>query len=544
MLNSKPKALTRVKVTIVLPAFNEAKRIRKAVEEVKRWMDKTGYDYEVIIAEDGSTDGTDKIAAELAKKDPKIKHLHSDKRLGRGKALARAFKQAEGDVLAYLDVDLSTDMKHLKELIDAIIKEGYDFATGSRLMKESQAERPFKRDFASKVYNFLVRFMLGSKLRDHQCGFKAFRKSAVLSLLDDVKDDHWFWDTEILVLAQRRGFKVKEIPVKWRQSGETKVRFTKDVLYMFAQILRMWMESKRSKKFLAFSILLSVAILVCLALWSGFDLSILSKADLRLVALASLIYIISFVIRGYRFEYILSKLGFSVPLGFCVEGVAISQMANVVIPARVGDLARVYVFRMKDIPVSKSLSGLTVERVFDLLIVILLAFVAIIAMNCYKLVTTPIYAVLFLMLILGIMLALARMENVVGRIIRDAGKAMRKGFTVVALTTLAIWLIDSLVCYIILLAFGISDFAVVILAVSIANIAKAIPITPGGIGTYEAVMTGILAMSGVGSGVAFVVSLIDHTIKNLITVALGGISLASLNIRLSDITCERLESIQ
>ena len=533
-----------MKVTIVLPAFNEAKRLKRAVEEVKRWMDKTGYEYEIIIAEDGSTDGTDRIASELARKDPKIKHLHSDERLGRGKALTRAFKQAEGDVLVYLDVDLSTDMVHLKELIDAIAKEGYDLATGSRLMKESQAERPFKRDFASKVYNFLVRFMLGSKLRDHQCGFKAFRKSAVLSLLDDVKDNHWFWDTEVLVLAQRRGFKVKEIPVRWKQSGETKVRFTKDILYMFAQILRMWMESKRSKKFFVFSILLSALILVGLALWSGFNLSILGKADLKLVAFASLIYLTSFIIRGYRYEYILSKLGFVVPLGFCVEGVAVSQMANVIIPARVGDLARVYVFKLKDVPASISLSGLAVERIFDLLVVILLAFTAIVAMNSYKLMATPIYAVLFLLLILVAMFVLARMENVIGKIMRDAGKAVKRGFAVVALTSLIIWLIDSLVCYIVLLAFGISDFAVVILAVSIANIAKAIPITPGGIGTYEAVMTGILAMAGVSSGVAFVVSLVDHTIKNLITIALGGLSLASLNLRLSDITCERAESIQ
>ncbi len=525
-----------VKVTVVLPAFNEAKRIEKEVEEVKRWMDKTGYDYEIVIAEDGSTDGTDRIASELARRDPKVKHIHSDKRLGRGRALTRAFKNSNGDVLVYLDVDLSTDMRHLKELIDAVAKEGYDLATGSRLMKESRAERPLKRDLASKVYNFLVRLMLGSKLRDHQCGFKAFRRSSILSLLDEVKDDHWFWDTEILVLAQRKGLKVKEIPVKWRQSGETKVRFTKDVLYMFSQIVRMWMESKRSKKFMVFSALLSVAILLFLAFWSGFDVSIIERANVRLIALASVIYALSFVIRGFRYEYVLSKLGHSVPLGFCVEGVAISQMANVVIPARVGDLARVYVFKMKDVPISRSLSGLAVERVFDLMVVTILAFVAVFAMESYRLVATPIYSAVFLILILGVLFGLAKMENVLGRIARDARTVIRRGFGTVAITTLAIWLIDSIVCYLILSAFGISNFEVVILAVSVANIVKAIPITPGGLGTYEAVMTGILTTFGVGSGVAFATSLLDHTIKNLITVVLGGISLASLNLKLSEIT--------
>jgi len=524
-----------VKVSVVLPAFNEAERIERAVEEVKRWMDEIGYDYEIIIAEDGSTDGTDRIAEELAKRDGRVRHLHSDERLGRGKALTRAFKSADGEVLVYLDVDLSTDMRHLKELIDAVAKEGYDVATGSRLMRESQTERPLKRDLASKVYNFLVRFMLGSKLRDHQCGFKAFRRSKILPLLEDVKDDHWFWDTEVLVLAQRRGLKVKEIPVRWRQGRETKVRFTKDVVYMFSQILRMWMESRRSKKFLVFSVILSAGILISLALWSGFNLSVLTKMNAKLIAVATLIYVLSFVFRGYRYEYILSKLGYSVPLAFCVEGVSVSQMANVVTPARIGDLARVYIFRLKDVPMSKSLSGLAVERVFDLIVVITLAFFSIIMLSSYSLLTTPIYAVLFLLLLIGAMVALARMENVLGRIMRDAGRAMKRGFVVVALTTLAIWIIDSLVCYVILLAFGISDFAPVILAVSIANIAKAIPITPGGIGTYEAVMTGILSMAGVGSDVAFVVSLMDHTIKNLITVALGGLSLASLNVRLKDI---------
>jgi uncharacterized membrane protein YbhN (UPF0104 family) len=525
-----------MKVTIVLPAYNEAKKIEKAVEEVKRWMDETGYDYEIIIAEDGSTDGTDKIASKLAKNDPKVRHLHSDKRLGRGKALSNAFKLAEGDVLVYLDVDLSTDMKHLKELIDAIAVEGYDLATGSRLMKESQADRPFKRDFASRVYNFLVRFMLGSKLKDHQCGFKAFRKDAILKIMENVKDNHWFWDTEVLVLAQRMGYKVKEIPIRWKQSGDTKVRFTKDVLYMFSQILRMWMESKHSKKFFLFSVALSIAILIGVAWFVGFDITALTKADLKLIALASAIYLLSFIVRGYRYEYILSKLNYEIPLIFSAEGVAVSQMANVITPARVGDLARVYVFKLKDVPVSVSLSGLTVERVFDLFSVILLAFISIISMNSFKLITTPLYAVILLAFIVLLIFALARMENIVGKIFKDAGRAIKRGFVVTTAVSLVIWLIDILVCYIILLAFGFSNVAIATLAVSISNIVKAIPITPGGIGTYEAMMTGILSMGGISPDLAFTVGLIDHAIKNLITVALGCISLVSLNLKLRDIT--------
>jgi glycosyltransferase involved in cell wall biosynthesis len=121
----------------------------------------------------------------LASDYPYVVHLHSDERLGRGTALNRAFKSSRGDILAYIDVDLATDMLHLSELIDQI-RSGYDLATGSRMMPESDAVRSAKRGIASKGFNFLVRMMLGSKLYDHQCGFKAFKRSALLDLLDQV----------------------------------------------------------------------------------------------------------------------------------------------------------------------------------------------------------------------------------------------------------------------------------------------------------------------------------------------------------------------
>ncbi|MEM0504153.1 MAG: glycosyltransferase family 2 protein, partial [Archaeoglobaceae archaeon] len=224
-----------MKVSIVLPAYNEAKRLRDAVKRVEDQLIALGYDYEIVIAEDGSTDGTNEIAKEIAERNPKIKHLHSDERLGRGRALMNAFRICEGEIVVYMDVDLSTDLRHLNELISAIA-DGYDVATGSRLMKESKAKRPLKRDVASRVYNLLVRILLRSKIHDHQCGFKAFRRSSILKISELVKDTHWFWDTEVLVLAQRLGFKVKEIPVHWEHGGETKVRFKKDVVYMFSQI--------------------------------------------------------------------------------------------------------------------------------------------------------------------------------------------------------------------------------------------------------------------------------------------------------------------
>lgn len=247
--SARPKIAMHIKLAVVLPAYNEADKIERAVKEVRNELSRyySDEEFEIIIAEDGSSDGTDSIASELASRYVNVRHLHSDERLGKGKAIVNGFRVTKAEILIFMDVDLSTDLKHLKDLIEAI-ENGYDFATGSRLMKESKTDRSFKRDFASKVYNFLVRLLLSSKLHDHQCGFKAFKRDALFKLMDKVKDDYWFWDTEILVLAQREGYSVREIPVKWKQKKDTKLRFGKDIVYMLSQILRMWIEGLRSRQ--------------------------------------------------------------------------------------------------------------------------------------------------------------------------------------------------------------------------------------------------------------------------------------------------------
>lgn len=232
------------KVSVVLPAHNEAGILEPAVMEIIKILNKYNEAYEIVIAEDGSTDGTDKKADELSKRSLAVRHLHSKKRLGRGKALKNAFQQSSGEILVYMDVDLATDVRQLKELIESIDKEGYDFATGSRLLPESKVERSGTRNITSIIYNFMVRAVLGSKVKDHQCGFKAFRRESLLQLLEEVEASHWFWDTELLVRAHRRGFRIREIPVLWKSGRETKVRLLHDSFYMGWQILALWWHLK------------------------------------------------------------------------------------------------------------------------------------------------------------------------------------------------------------------------------------------------------------------------------------------------------------
>ena len=241
-------AIRSEKVSVVLPTYNEADSIETAVEQVMAALEEYGMSYEIIIAEDGSTDGTDKKASMLSKKHEGIvKHIHKEKRMGRGKALKNAFNHSSGNVLVYMDVDLATDVRHLSELVRSVQVEGYEIATGSRMLNESRVRRSGTRNIASRVYNLMVRWLLSSKINDHQCGFKAFRREPLMQLLTEVEAKHWFWDTEILVRAAQRGYRIKEIPVNWKGGSETKVRLLKDSSDMFRQILLLWWHLKVSR---------------------------------------------------------------------------------------------------------------------------------------------------------------------------------------------------------------------------------------------------------------------------------------------------------
>jgi glycosyltransferase involved in cell wall biosynthesis len=232
-------------VTVIIPVFNDIHSLDIAIPRSVEVLSRITKGFELIIAEDGSSDGSTERVREYEQSDDRIHLLHSDDRLGRGRALNRAIYEAKGKIVCYFDVDLATDMQHLPLLIDAI-RKGADIATGSRLMPESDIIRSGGREIASRSYNFLVRIFLGSKVFDHQCGFKAFNKSRILPVLPTIHADHWFWDTEILVRAQRNGFRVYEFPVRWRAGKGTTVKI-KDVFEMGSSILSLWWQIHVSK---------------------------------------------------------------------------------------------------------------------------------------------------------------------------------------------------------------------------------------------------------------------------------------------------------
>ena len=213
-------------VDIVIPVLNEEVALPGCIEKLYAFIaDHPDLDWRVVVADNGSTDRTTEIAHELAEKHAGLSVSRLDQR-GRGRALKQAWSESDADVRLYMDVDLSTDLKSLPALVSAIVDDGYEVAIGSRLMKGSEVvDRTLKREITSRGYNILIHlFFPLTKFKDAQCGFKAVSRRAADNLVPLAKDNAWFFDTELLLLAGKAGYGIKEVPVHWEDDPDTRVK--------------------------------------------------------------------------------------------------------------------------------------------------------------------------------------------------------------------------------------------------------------------------------------------------------------------------------
>ncbi|MDZ7746265.1 MAG: flippase-like domain-containing protein [Halobacteriales archaeon] len=585
--------MSEVAVSVVLPAYNEEDTIehtvRTTLDTLADFLPEERF--EVIVAEDGCDDATPDIADRLAAEDSRVRHFHSDERLGRGGALERAFRASEGETLVYFDTDLATDMVHLEELVESVRTEGYDVATGSRRIPGEKQDREPERGVASTGYNSLVKLFLRSDLHDHQCGFKSFDRDVLFELLDDVEDDHWFWDTEVLVRAQRAGYDIKEFPVQWTPKGDTKVDLVRDVFGMGSQIIRVWWEFSVKPRAtrrvgLVAGTLLTLAALALMTVYLDPDAIVdaIAGADYRLVALSGGIYALSWPLRGQRYRDILRELGYDGDLLFLTGAIFISQTGNLVFPARAGDAVRAYVVKARrKIPYPSGFASLAVERVFDLLAITVLAGAVLvgllitggadglaeaiaadigtvdiggqsIAPGAAARTALRVAAVVGVLAIVGVTVIVASarrdtdlvhrfvsalsddsyadyVSTVIGQFVGDvqAVAGNRGAFARIGLSSLLVWGIDVATAIVVLAAFDVPVtpylVAVSFFAVSVGNLAKIVPLSPGGIGLYEGAFTLIIVgfTANITAPVAIAVAILDHAVKNIITMV-GGIA--------------------
>lgn len=219
------RAVTRTRtVDIVIPVYNEQDDLEHSVRRLDDFLrgEQFPWGFRITIADNASTDDTWPIAEHLAARTPHIRAVHLPEK-GRGRALKAVWLASDADVLAYMDVDLSTDLKALIPLVAPLISGHSDVSIGSRLSRSSRVDRGPKREFISRTYNLLLHTTLAASFSDAQCGFKAIRRDVAHHLLPLVEDDNWFFDTELLVLAERSGLRIHEVPVDWTDDPGTTV---------------------------------------------------------------------------------------------------------------------------------------------------------------------------------------------------------------------------------------------------------------------------------------------------------------------------------
>ncbi|MBL9138830.1 MAG: glycosyltransferase family 2 protein [Verrucomicrobiales bacterium] len=234
-------------VSWVIPVLNEEAQLPDSVPRLSAALNGISVlknRWEIVIADNGSTDGTNEIGLRLARVEDHVRYLRLQQS-GRGRALRRAWAQSASPVLAYSDVDLSTDLRHVPELLDAVLRGGFDLALGSRLAGGSETSRGLGREILSRGYNGLARLILGTQVRDLQCGFKAIKREAASLLLPLVESERWFFDTELVVLAEAADFRLREVAVRWTDDPDTRVRLLPTIVEDLRGLARLRYQLRR-----------------------------------------------------------------------------------------------------------------------------------------------------------------------------------------------------------------------------------------------------------------------------------------------------------
>jgi glycosyltransferase involved in cell wall biosynthesis len=227
-------------VDVVIPVLNEEKALPTSVAMLHQFLsDRSPYPFRIIIADNGSTDQTPAIAESLSQKYPEVSWTRLEIR-GRGRALRKTWLESDADIFTYMDVDLSTRLDAFPPLVRAIGEEGYDLATGSRLMKGSVVKkRTLKREITSRCYNLIIKATFFTSFSDAQCGFKAISRNAAQFLVPKIQDQGWFFDSELLILAEKGGYHIKDVPVEWVDDPDSRVRVVKTATDDLKGLLRL-----------------------------------------------------------------------------------------------------------------------------------------------------------------------------------------------------------------------------------------------------------------------------------------------------------------
>ena len=237
--------MDEIYLSVVIPVYNEGKRIGKTLDQVLVFLRSQAYRSEIIVVDDGSRDDSVRIAQEKLKGFPN-RLLLSERNRGKGHAVRRGMLEASGQFVLFTDADLSVPIEGVKEFLEPL-KGGYDYVLGSRALANSRVEihQSFLREGMGKIFNRIARLFTFRGIRDSQCGFKCFTRKAAQDLFSRQRLDGFCFDAEIIYLAQKSGYRILEAPVMWRNSPQSRVKIFRDPLFMFWDLLRIrWMHRR------------------------------------------------------------------------------------------------------------------------------------------------------------------------------------------------------------------------------------------------------------------------------------------------------------
>ena len=228
-------------VDIVVPVYNEERALPQSIPTLCAFLESDAfpYDWTIFIGDNASIDNTPAVSRKLEEESGgKVKYVRVERK-GRGYALKEIWGASQADILSFMDVDLSTGIDAFPELIGAIAEKGYDIAIGSRLASRSKVTRSFKRTVLTRGYNAIIKAMFFTRFSDAQCGFKAVSREAAQRLLPLIENNNWFFDTEMLILAEKMGYRVYDVPVEWVEDTDTRVKIASTVTEDLRGLLRL-----------------------------------------------------------------------------------------------------------------------------------------------------------------------------------------------------------------------------------------------------------------------------------------------------------------
>jgi dolichyl-phosphate beta-glucosyltransferase len=214
-------------LSVIFPCFNEEARLPASLQRVREYLDGRGVDWEILVVDDGSSDRTVAVAEAAAAADPRVRVLSYGENRGKGRAVAHGMRSARGALVLFTDADLSTPIEELEKL-SGQVEAGCQVVIASRALRQSdlRVRQPWWRERLGRLMNRLIRGASGLKFADTQCGFKLFSRRAAEEIFANITIDGWMFDVEVLILAEKLGYRVAEVPVTWINSGDSRVKLT------------------------------------------------------------------------------------------------------------------------------------------------------------------------------------------------------------------------------------------------------------------------------------------------------------------------------